>query len=70
LGSDIYSKVLRADPDVDAGLMAGDRCFNLPWSGKGKNLLAHVMTLPRVAACTGQLSQWIPHGGKSAFQRP
>jgi hypothetical protein len=27
-------------------VMAGDGCFNLPWSGKGKNLLGHVMTHP------------------------
>jgi len=46
LSSNIDGKVLGAHPDVDAGMMAGDWCFNLPWSGKGKNLLRHVMTHP------------------------
>ena len=39
LGSDIDSKVLGAHADVDAGMMAGDWCFNLPWSGKGRTFL-------------------------------
>ena len=45
LGSDIDGKVLGAHPDVDAGMMAGDRCIHvLWWSGKGTDFLAHVMT--------------------------
>jgi hypothetical protein len=39
LGSDIDGKVLGAHPDVDAGVMAGDRCIHVRrWSGKGKDL--------------------------------
>ena len=58
LGSDIDGKVLRAHADVDAGMMAGDRCFNLPWSGKGKDLLVHVMTHPTSGGrAEGELSR-------------
>jgi hypothetical protein len=39
LGGDIDGKVLGAHADVDAGMMAGDWCFNLPWSGKGRTFL-------------------------------
>ena len=46
LGSDIDGIVLGAHPDVDAGMMAGDWCFYVRWSGKGKDLLAHVITHP------------------------
>jgi hypothetical protein len=57
LGRDIDGKVLGAHPDVHAGVMAGDWCFNLPWSGKGKNLLGHVMTHPS-ATSKGWHVQW------------
>jgi hypothetical protein len=40
LGSDIDGKVLGAHPDVDAGMMAGDRCFTCGGgAGKGRTFL-------------------------------
>ena len=51
LGRDIDGKVLGAHPDVDAGMMAGDRCIHLLWwRGKGKDFFAHVMTHPTLGA--------------------
>jgi hypothetical protein len=42
-------------------MMAGDWCFNLPWSGKGKNLFVHVMTHPTSGGrAAGELSRCDP----------
>ena len=72
LGSDIDGKVLRAHPDVDAGMMAGDRYIHvLWWSGKGKDLLGHVMTHPTSGGRDAAVSfrDAISHGRKIAVSR-